>query len=185
MRKLIPMLALLLLVTTCVSHADAGCAVVRQRVLAVNHGYSHSYAAQAAVYQPLAYGYTGYYNHNYDPQQQLIKDQAAFIKLQTQAYQELRLNLSQNLRGGETRPEAQVESFEAFASKRCMACHQDGTAKVEESGFVMFEKDGKLSRFSLAEKNRMSDLIQKGEMPPGNQLPQSERAAAKQFLTKK
>lgn len=175
MKKLVALSALLLLFAA--SYADAGCAVVR-RVVAVQHAYVAPYVAP--VY---ALGYTGYYNGNYDAQQALIKDQANFIKLQTEAYQQLRQGLNQPR--GEASPVGNYENYEAFARAKCIQCHQDGTAKAQESGFIMFEKDGAIAPFSLAEKRRQNELIKRGDMPPGNTLPQAERQVAAQLLSKK
>lgn len=178
MKKLVAVAALLLSAAAIVPTADAGCAVVRKAVVVQQHAYVAPYVA------PLTYGYTGYYNAGYDAQQALIKDQAAFIKLQTEAYQQLRQALTQP-RGEQPGAGLAVENFEAFATQQCLRCHQDGTARAEESGFIMFEKDGKLSPFSIAEKRRMATLIEQGQMPPNSSLSQQQRQQAKQLLGKK
>lgn len=179
MNKIIALTALILLFV--VGYADAGCAVVRKAYVAPTYYAATSYAYS---YTPATYGYTGYYFAGYDQQQQLIKDQAAFIKLQTEAYQQLRLNVQQgNPAGNAAAGHANFEAF-AKADGKCINCHQDGTKAAEENGFVMFEKDGKISVFSLPERRRMDELIRKGQMPPGG-ISQQLRQEASQLLSKK
>lgn len=181
MKKIIPLTAFAFLL--CAGWSDAGCAVVRKAA-----GVYHApYVAPLAYAVPVAYGYVGYYNANYSAEQQLIKDQAAFIKLQTEAYQQLRQALTQPRSEQPAAGDAPqgYADYEAFARARCLKCHQDGTKAAEENGFIMFEKDGKIAPFSVPERRRQEDLIRRGLMPPGGGLGQNERQQAAQLLSKK
>lgn len=153
--RLLAVLALLL-----TAHAvHAGCPTVSytyRKAVVVQPHY-----APAAIAVPYSYGYSGYYNAGYDPQSQLVKDQAELIRNQQKFIEQQRL-------GSHVRPGTNGQgfaSFEDFARQACIECHQDGTKAVESNEFIMFEKDGSLSPFSVAERSYMKELIEKGKMP--------------------
>lgn len=77
-------------------------------------------------------------------------------------------------------------TYQAVMTARCAQCHQDG--KAEASGMILIERDGKPSVLSLAEKRRILQLVEAGDMPPkksGVVLAEGEKSAIRDHLLRR
>ena len=147
-------------------------AVVQQAVVATQ------VLTPQAIFVP---SYTMTYNGGYGQQRQALTGEdpiIAAIDRLTAAVERLSAN------GGIAPGQAVQVNAQAVFTAKCASCHQDG--KADKSGMVLMEKDGKISVFSLAEKRRILDLVDKGLMPPAEKGPldQASKDAIKAYLSK-
>lgn len=195
MKKIVVLTALAVLLFA--GWVDAGCATFAiKRAVVVQSAC----VAPTHYYAPTNYGYSGYYNANYDRDQAFIKEQQTFLKLVLDHNQQLRQE-NQQLKqaprpdggAGIARPVGRPTGLRDLVAKRCAGCHQLKNAD-KGGGFVLLEDDGSLPPFSIAEKRAIDRAAEKGTMPlkPGpdgklvpDPLPEEEVAVFRAEFAKK
>lgn len=141
----------------------------RSRVVVVKR--AAAVQAEAAVLVPVAVAVPAY-SVSYNTQQAGESDVAHAIRELAKAVEAIGGRVPAGMGNGNGL------TYQAVMTARCAQCHQDGKAGV--SGMVLVEKDGTPAVLSLAEKRRIIQLVEAGDMPPrknGVLLSDAEKAA--------
>lgn len=74
-------------------------------------------------------------------------------------------------------PAPVAADLQSLVAAKCASCHGVEKAEASGGGQVLLEVDGALPPLSLAERRRISEVVEKGLMPPRSPLDEVTKAA--------